>query len=256
MRKFFGLTSLIVTAGLCDGLIFSKPYLRFVSHSSNSPLSAHASGNNIKDLRKEYSKQGLEENNAHSDPMKQFASWFQEACNANVLEPNAMCLSTCFENKPSARMVLLKDFDSRGFVWYTNYNSRKSHELDSNKHAAITFWWGDLERSIRIEGIVERVSSEQSDSYFSSRPRGSKLGAWTSNQSSLISSREELEKQESEIKELFKNKEDIPRPEHWGGYRLIPTCIEFWKGRESRLHDRIVYKKNEHNEWELRRLQP
>lgn len=211
-------------------------------------------------LRKEYSRTGLDEASLAADPNAIFQLWFEEACAAKVIEPNAMCLSTCKDNKPSARYVLLKGHDERGFVWYTNYNSRKGGELLDNPHAALTFWWGDLERSVRIEGRVEKVSTEESDSYFHSRPKGSQIGAWTSNQSSRIDNREALEEQERAIIAKFDAMETIPRPPHWGGFRVVPSRIEFWKGRESRLHDRIVFEREGGDKgwgkWTRIRLQP
>jgi len=241
-------------------------------------------------LRKEYSGIGLSENDSlvkSGKPIDLFALWLQEACNAKVIEPNAMCLSTCKNNRPSARFVLLKGFDERGFVWYTNYESRKSDELSENPFAALTFWWGDLERSVRIEGSVVKVSEKESDDYFSSRPRTSQIGAWSSNQSRKIESREALERQEQEVNSRFnavrrilssyyiiysiiypttqKTFEEgtssisaplIPRPPHWGGFRLVPDRLEFWKGRESRLHDRIVFLRDENTStWQSLRLQ-
>jgi len=160
---------------------------------------------------------------------------------------------------------LLKAQDNRGFVWYTNYESRKGQELEVNPNAALTFWWGDLERSVRIEGVVEKVSAEESDTYFKSRPIGSRLGAWTSNQSREIPRREDLERQEAEVVARFSGMEDVPRPNHWGGYRLVPNRIEFWKGRSSRLHDRIVFTIKDgtggvvgdsQSKWDIKRLQP
>jgi len=236
--------------------------------SSNLPV--------IQDLRKEYSRIGLSENDSlikSGKPIDLFALWLQEACSANVIEPNAMCLSTCKNNRPSARFVLLKAFDDRGFVWYTNYESRKSEELSENPFGALTFWWGDLERSVRIEGRVVKVSEQESSEYFSSRPRTSQIGAWSSNQSRTIASREALELQEQEVNSRFDSKNNtpieegtslisapvVPRPPHWGGFRLVPDRIEFWKGRESRLHDRIVFLRDENNNstaWQSMRLQP
>lgn len=171
-------------------------------------VSIQAASSSIQDLRKEYSQQGLTEDDpfvSSGRPFDLFSLWLNEACAANVIEPNAMCLSSCINNKPSSRFVLLKAFDSRGFVWYTNYESRKSEELVANPFAALAFWWGDLERSVRIEGRVEKVSDKESDEYFSSRPRGSQIGAWSSNQSRPIESREALELQESNTKIKFES---------------------------------------------------
>lgn len=214
----------------------------------------------VADLRKEYSQQGLNENELPpSSPFELFHSWLNDACQAKVLEPNAMCVSTCVDNKPSSRFVLLKAFDDKGFVFYTNYNSRKGRQLVENPNACITFWWGELERQVRIEGVVEKVSEAESDTYFNSRPRGSQLGAWSSNQSTEIEGRTVLEEQEKRVIEKFENVPNVPRPPHWGGFRLVPTYIEFWKGRQSRLHDRIVYEcdsKDNDNSWSRKRLQP
>lgn len=247
----------------------SMSLLRLVRRTVSVPLKSTNNSNSlssIADLRKEYSKQGLDDNNevVSKGPYELFKNWFNEATESKVLEPNAMSLATCHNNIPSARIVLLKGFDENGFVWYTNYNSRKSSELLQNPNAAITFWWGDLERSIRIEGTVTKVSDEESDKYFHSRPRNSQIGAWTSNQSSKIVNRKDLESQEEEILKKFNNQEVIPRPPHWGGFRLTPIRMEFWKGRESRLHDRILFELPDGKEkdcnvmktWKISRLQP
>lgn len=223
-----------------------------MSVRSNSTVS-------MKDYRKEYSNIALEEEDpvTKTGPFALFQVWLDEACSLNVLEPNAMCLSTCQNNRPSSRFVLLKEYDDRGFVWYTNYNSRKGSDLEANPYAALTFWWGTCERSVRIEGIVSKISNEESDAYFKSRPRGSQIGAWSSDQSQEIGGREELDKQEKDVIERFKDVLEIPRPPHWGGYRLDPYRIEFWKGRASRIHDRVVFDRPEGSaEWSMKRLQP
>lgn len=211
---------------------------------------------NIAELRQDYTLQGLSETEIDSNPFAQFKEWFDGALSANILEPNAMMVATTTaEGKPSARMVLLKDFDARGFVFYTNYNSHKAQELAENPQAALVFWWAELQRQIRICGRVEKVSDQESDKYFYSRPLNSRLGAWASNQSEVIESREVLEQQLEELEEKYYNK-DIPRPSHWGGIRVIPAEIEFWQGRSSRLHDRLVYTRMEDNSWKIERLSP
>jgi pyridoxamine 5'-phosphate oxidase len=217
------------------------------------------SSSSVSDLRKEYSSKGLDEDEVIKldTPFDLFDIWLKDAIRSNVIEPNAMCLSTCQDNKPSARYVLLKGYDKRGFVWYTNYTSRKASDLSINPYAALTFWWGEMERSVRIEGKIEKVSEEESTQYFQSRPRSSQIGAWSSNQSTEISNRIALEEQEKSIVNKFASYDVIPKPPHWGGYRLIPNRIEFWKGRESRLHDRLVFEKADiDSPWKLSRLQP
>jgi pyridoxamine 5'-phosphate oxidase len=226
-------------------------------------ISTKIATTDVGNLRKEYSEESIldEDVDALTDPLPFFKRWFAEAIAANVLEPNAMCLATCSNNTPSARFVLLKAFDEKGFVWYTNYHSRKAHDLLLNPVAALTFWWGELERSVRIEGMVEKTTPEESDAYFNSRPRGSQIGAWSSHQSSVVSSREELEAYERSVLERFSDDSiPVPRPPHWGGFRLVPKRIEFWKGRSSRLHDRIVFERDAGSaadvEWSRVRLQP
>lgn len=210
----------------------------------------------IADLRQDYTLQGLSETDVNSNAFVQFKEWFDQALSAKILEPNAMMVATTTaEGKPSARMVLLKDFDERGFVFYTNYNSQKAQELAENPQAALVFWWAELQRQVRICGWVEKISDEESDKYFYSRPFSSRLGAWASNQSEVIENREVLERQLEELQQQYYNK-DVPRPPHWGGIRVIPSEIEFWQGRSSRLHDRLVYRKVEDGGWKIERLSP
>ena len=206
-------------------------------------------------LRENYIKGTLNVRDVSHSPIEQFQIWFDEAVSSQLLEPNALLLSTVSnEGKPSARIVLLKGLDN-GFKFYTNYLSRKGTELIENSNACITFFWAELERQVRIEGLMEKVSAEESDEYFQSRPRGSQIGAWTSNQSMVIENREILEDREKYLITKFGDNL-IPRPPHWGGYRLVPTYIEFWQGRPSRLHDRIAYTSSENGEWKIERLSP
>jgi pyridoxamine 5'-phosphate oxidase len=210
----------------------------------------------VADLRREYTFQGLSEMDVHPNPFEQFKTWFDQAVAAQLPEPNAMTIATVTsDGKPSARIVLLKDYDERGFVFYTNYKSHKGQQLVENPWGAIAFWWAQLERQVRIEGRVEKVSPAESDAYFHSRPLGSQLGAWVSNQSQVIESREVLEQRLQKLKEEYDNKE-VPRPPHWGGFRVIPSEIEFWQGRPSRLHDRLLYQRGEDGSWKIQRLSP
>jgi pyridoxamine 5'-phosphate oxidase len=208
------------------------------------------------DLRREYMLRGLSETELDSDPIRQFGLWFDAAVAAGLLEPNAMTLATATrDGRPSARMVLLRGFDERGFVFYTNYEGRKGHELADNPHAALVLFWVELERQIRIEGRVERVSAEQSDAYFHSRPEGSQLSALASHQSEVLPGRQVLEERVRELEERYQGQE-IPRPDYWGGYRVAPDIIEFWQGRPSRLHDRLRYRKDDEGGWAIERLSP
>ncbi|MCF4969418.1 pyridoxamine 5'-phosphate oxidase [Nostoc sp. CMAA1605] len=210
----------------------------------------------IADLRKDYSLEGLSKNEVDPNPFIQFKKWFEQALAAQLPEPNAMTLATTTpDGKPSARMVLLKDFDERGFVLFTNYNSRKGQELTINPQAALVFWWAELERQVRILGRVEQVSEAESDYYFETRPAKSRLGAWASEQSQVIPNREFLEQRMQELQSKYENQE-VPRPPHWGGFRVIPSEIEFWQGRSSRLHDRLLYTLTENGNWQIERLSP
>lgn len=206
-------------------------------------------------LRNEYTLKSLEVKKLEKSPLKQFRIWLEEAVLAKVNEPNAMNLSTVGANKkPSARIVLLKGIDS-GFIFYTNYESKKGKELLEFPFGAMTFFWPELQRQVRIEGKIEMVDNQLSDSYFLSRPLASQIGAWASPQSRIIPNREYLVKKQAEMKTKFEH-EELKRPEYWGGYRLIPDLIEFWQGRESRLHDRIQYTVNDSGDWDRVRLAP
>jgi pyridoxamine 5'-phosphate oxidase len=206
-------------------------------------------------MRKEYISTGLDKADVDHDPVVQFHVWFENAIDADLHEPNAMILATATgEGKPSARTVLLKGYDERGFVFYTNYEGRKAGELETNPECALLFYWGELERQVRVEGTVSRISEQESDAYFASRPRGSRLGAWASQQSRPVEHRSVLEERIRALEAEYEGRE-IPRPPFWGGYRVEPESIEFWQGRESRLHDRLVYRR-EDGAWRMERLQP
>ena len=210
----------------------------------------------LADLRKEYMLRGLSEADLDPDPFRQFQVWFADASDAGLIEPNAMTLATATrEGRPSARMVLLKGFDERGFVFYSNYESRKGRELEANPWAALILFWVELERQIRIEGRVERASGEESDTYYASRPEGSRIGAWASRQSSIILGRKPLEARVRELEERYQG-QPIPRPPFWGGFRVVPDAIEFWQGRPNRLHDRLRYCRQADGAWVAERLSP
>ena len=210
----------------------------------------------VADLRQNYTRDGLSEANASPNPIEQFSVWLEQALSAQLPEPNAMTLATVTpQGQPSARMVLLKGFDARGFVFFTNYESNKGQQLRDNPCAALVFWWAELERQVRIEGGVEKLSSQDSDRYFHSRPFGSRLGAWASDQSQVIASRQVLEERLAKLVDQYQDAE-VPRPDYWGGFRVIPQVIEFWQGRPSRLHDRLRYRLVDNNAWVRERLSP
>ena len=206
-------------------------------------------------LRKEYTRSGLHETDMNPDPIVQFNEWFEETLAAGLHEPNAMIVATAAANgRPSARTVLLKGYDERGFVFYTNYEGRKARELDANPACALLFYWGELERQVRIEGCASRISNEESDAYFASRSRGSRLGTWASEQSRPVEDRRVLEERVRDLEAEYEGR-GVPRPPFWGGYRVAPDTIEFWQGRENRLHDRLVYSRVGDG-WRIDRLQP
>ncbi|MBA3705641.1 MAG: pyridoxamine 5'-phosphate oxidase [Bacteroidetes bacterium] len=209
----------------------------------------------INALRHDFAKETLDEKDVNPHPILQFEKWFKEAVDAKVNEPNAMTIATATkEGKPSARIVLLRNFDENGFIFYTNYTSRKGVEILENPNAALLFFWPELERQVRIEGILQKQTPEESAVYFQSRPRTSKLGAWTSEQSKVIASRKVLDEEYKKLSEKYPD-EKVPCPPYWGGYVLKPVSIEFWQGRPSRLHDRILYTLKNNN-WKIERLAP
>jgi len=209
----------------------------------------------LADLRKTYSRESLTESAVDPDPIVQFKSWMEEALSAELPEPNAMTLATADTNgRPSARVILIKGVDARGFVFFTNYESDKGRDLEANPYAALVFYWTELERQVRIEGRVEKLPDEESDEYFASRPLDSRIGAWASEQSRELSGRLALVARATKFAVKFGM--NPPRPPHWGGYVLIPESIEFWQGRPSRLHDRIAYKRQPDGKWRITRLAP
>ena len=211
----------------------------------------------IGNLRQEYTLKGLRREQLDRDPFKQFELWFQQACDANLPDPNAMCLATVSATgKPSQRMVLLKYFDRQGLVFFTNYESTKARQIEENPQVSLLFFWTALERQVQISGTAAKISTAESLKYFVTRPRGSQIGAWCSQQSTAISSRKMLELKFDEIKRKFQNQE-IPLPSAWGGYRVVPHSFEFWQGRPNRLHDRFLYSRLEtESAWDIQRLAP
>lgn len=207
-------------------------------------------------IRKEYKLKSLDESEAEVNPIKQFDRWWQDAIASDIDEVNALTLATTSsDGKPSARIVLLKGYDSNGFVFFTNYESRKGKELAENPAGCMIFFWKELERQVRIDGTINKVSEAESDAYFFSRPAGSQVGAWVSPQSTVIESRDIIEQRLQQFQQQFAES-PITRPPHWGGYQLVPEAIEFWQGRPSRLHDRLRYTRQEDQQWKMERLAP
>lgn len=206
-------------------------------------------------MRKQYRARGLAEAELAADPYTQFARWFADAVNGGIDEPNAMVVSTAdAEGRPSSRTVLLKSYDHRGFVFFTNYRSRKGRELGERPYASLLFPWHPIARQVIVGGRVERVTREETEAYFRTRPHGSRVGAWASEQSSVVGTREELERRYAELAERWPEETEVPVPPHWGGFRVIARTVEFWQGRENRLHDRLLYEAD--GDWTVRRLAP
>ncbi|WP_116107191.1 pyridoxamine 5'-phosphate oxidase [Lewinella sp. IMCC34191] len=210
-----------------------------------------------KDLRVDYQADVLLEQDAPDAPFPLFDQWFKEAQDSDDPEPNAMIVATVnADGHPAARTVLLKEATEKGFIFYTNYDSRKGHEIEAHPHVAVVFNWLELQRSVRIEGRVERVDEETSTEYFQSRPKKSQIGAWTSPQSDVIPDREYLDSRKADLEKKYQDSEVLPKPDNWGGYIVIPELIEFWQGRSSRLHDRLAYHKTDNQDWKRERLAP
>jgi pyridoxamine 5'-phosphate oxidase len=255
MQARRGLAAPAASSAPADDLAASAASRSVVAAATDRADSAPATGDAIAALRKDYGRASLSEDEVADDPIAQFTDWFEQALRAEVNEPNAMGLSTVgTDGKPSSRIVLIKQFDERGFTWYTNYGSQKGRELQANPHAALLFFWPELERQIRIEGRVELTAPDESDKYFYTRPLKSRLAASASEQSAPIASRAALE-QNYHAAELQYG-EEPPRPVFWGGFRLVPERLEFWQGRRSRFHDRIVYQRGPDGSWTRLRLQP
>ena len=209
----------------------------------------------LQNTRKDYTQKVLDREHVQDNPMEQFTQWYKEYTEVEPIDPNAMTLCTTKpDGQPTARIVLLKGLSKGGFEFYTNYKSAKGKDMEQNPHVCLNFFWPELERQIRVEGIVEKLTPEESDEYFYTRPLGSRIGAWASPQSEIIEGRQVLE---DKLKELTSEMgEDVSRPPHWGGYRIMPRLIEFWQGRANRLHDRLVYEQTENGKWRIVRLAP
>ncbi len=224
---------------------------------SVSTTSVDSPGISLEDLRETYKRGELDESHCHPDPMQQFQVWMSEARAARLKEPNAMNLATASpDGRPSGRIVLLKEVTANGFLFYTNYTSRKGQEMEANPRVSLTFYWAELERQVRVDGTVSRVDRDKSVAYFKSRPKGSRLGALVSHQSEVLRSRLPLEQKLAELESEYAGRDDVPTPEWWGGYRVEPSTIEFWQGRDNRLHDRLVYRRTADAMWALERLSP
>ncbi|MDG4859256.1 pyridoxamine 5'-phosphate oxidase [Streptomyces sp. T-3] len=208
-------------------------------------------------MREQYRSQEFDEAALTDDPMAQFARWFKEAADSGLHEPNAMVVATAdAEGRPSSRTVLLKGFDEQGFVFYTNYGSRKAREIEANPHVSLLFPWHPIARQVIVTGMAARVGRDETAAYFRTRPHGSQLGAWASNQSSVIAAREELDRSYAELEARYPEGEQVPVPPHWGGFRVVPEAVEFWQGRENRLHDRLRYVALGEGGWKVERLSP
>jgi pyridoxamine 5'-phosphate oxidase len=224
--------------------------------SSDDKKDPQSQGMNVAGLRRSATGFVLDREDLNDDPFVQFEDWFRHACDTVPMDPNAVSLSTIdADNRPASRTVLLKSFDADGFVFFTNYSSRKATDIDTNPNVAMLFFWSDAARQVKIRGRAERIPAKETLKYFISRPRGSQIGAWVSAQSSIISSRSILENKFQEVKQKFANKE-VPLPSFWGGYRVVPVEIEFWQGRRNRLHDRFVYLRQDDDSWHIERLSP